>query len=425
MVCPFCRNTISIPPTLLYELSAYGHRVQSAQLEAKEQASVAAGWRMWTSNPQSARKQTLVAVGLMMGGPVVAGLLGAALTAAGVPSGPWFGVLIFASSIGGMGVYLVWYIRSLQRKQKEAGAAQGATVACPHCGASNALAAGQGLERCRFCGGALIASGTVMRDVLAEADQAARRARIERYRAERSGMAYYSGLSAANSTAFLVPGIFLGMLALGTVSFTGSMLFGNERFNPALLGMWVFLLAGVGGLAAYWMHRRDKHRAWQGALDAIVRPLGGVGLDNVSGAVSWFNTYWAGPVEPAWFMVGPYFHSAAGFVWNYPFLVWVDPVGIGEGYSARIHLYVATWFPGGLVPPETGAIAAFRAALLQKGYSCLISDAGLVLTAGEPLLRALHRAPNAAPLTDAVWCAAQMARAIGAGAAEPLPPSAA
>jgi protein-S-isoprenylcysteine O-methyltransferase Ste14 len=377
---------------------------------------------MWTNHAASPGKQSLVAMGLIVAPMLLTTFGAAALAQARVipDAAPGF-MAMGAFVLGGIG-YWTWYARGVRRGRAHANTARGATVTCPQCGAANALAAGQALERCRFCGAMLVASATVMRDVVAEAVTIARRARIERYRAERSGMAMYSGgMSAGNWGIIIIPGSYLGLLGSVAVVVSLDMAFGSSRFNPSVFFLWALVLVGAGVIALLWANRRAKKRAWQGALDALARPLGGCCLDDVRAMVTWLNTYWVGPIDVRSFAIGPYFQSAAGVAAGFPFLVWADPVAASSHQEPRVQLYIAACFHGAFGAPPIGAHGS-DAQLSQMGFSYAANPAGIIVSASKDVRKRLHRAPDARPLIDAVWCTAHLARALGASPAEPLPP---
>ena len=268
----------------------------------------------------------------------------------------------------------------------------------------------------------LVAPATVMRDVVAEAVTIARRARIERYRAERSGMAMYSGgMRSGNWLIFIILGSYVGPLGIGAVGITLDMAFGSARFHPAVFLLWALVLAGAGVIALLWAHRRAKKLAWRGALDALARQLGGYRWHDVKAMVTWLNTYWVGPIDVNSFVVGLYFQSAAGVADGFAFLVWADPVAASDHQEPRVQLYMAACFPGELGAPPIDALGP-GAQLSQMGFSCAANPAGIIVSASKDARKRLHRAPDARLLIDAVWCTARLARALGASPAEPLPP---
>lgn len=423
IACPFCRHTIVIPPQLLQELTSYGYRVVAAQQQATADQAYAAQWTMWTRPGTSPARHTLIAVGLIFGPMVVVLVPCLLLAKARLIPEVVVSVATMISSFLGLAAYIAWYIVGMSRQRAQSGAAHGAVIACPQCGASNAIAPGRAVERCRYCGAGLVASGTVIRDVVADAERMARRAKLERYRAERSGMAYYAGYSANNYVAFVAPGMYLVMFGFAAVAVTFDMAFGKEPFNPAVLIMWGVFLLGAAGIFAFFRYRSDKKQAWRDALDSLTRPLQGCSLDDLNAAVSWLNAYWAGPIEAIALFPGPYFRAATGVAEGYPFLIWADPVAASEDHHAALRLHFAAWFAGGAgqAPGESIAVTQHRTALLHLGFSCTADEAGLTLVARDDIRKGLHRAPDGALLARVIWQTARMAQAWGARPATALP----
>jgi hypothetical protein len=420
--CPFCRHTIAVPLELLHELSVYGNRVQIAQQDAQNDAALAARWRTWTGHDASPGRQAVMVVALVLGPILIFGVGGMLLVNARILPNAAAPVLSVGGSFGGMIAYIVWYFLKLRVASANSTTVACAGITCPQCGAANALAAGQALERCRYCGVSLVASGTMIRDVVADAERVARRARLDRYRAERSGMGYYARFSSGNAV-LIAPLSFLGMFSLAAVAVTGDMLFGSTKFSPGVFLLWGLCFAGGALTYLFFQYRRNRQAAWHDALEAVSRPLGGYAFRDMDAAISWLNTYWAGPMDVAALIAGPYFHTALGVLEGYPFLIWADPKAASEHHEARVQVMVAAWFagPGGVSWPETQASAAQWRGLESLGVACILNEAGLVVAASEPLRKAMHAAPDASLFANLVWRAVRYAQARGGRPGEALP----
>lgn len=394
VTCSYCGHTQQVDPALLSKLGDYSEAVGEQIATAEKERQHAASWDRSVAQMSGARRglNYLLGFGLMGGLPVLAAIGGILLMKAGViPENrpQYISFACMGSAMLGVVIYFVWYFTAGQKAK--ATAAPVTSVTCPSCGAPNAMQAGQVLETCLHCGAALIPSDTVQRQAVDAARGEATRARLERYRAERSGMAAVQSYGIKGTLlVWIVGGSFLVPIGGMTAIFTFQMIAGKERFSPGILALWGLLLAALGVMGTIvWFQKRRKLRIRRG-LEALVTRFGGRILGGLPGTVGWLNTHWAGPFDVHDMTQSSYNDSAALTVEGYPALVDLDPIPAARQIRPRALVLVACDIPG--VEDGRGdtlRLSAGQRILLEKikaaGFDVEIQQGGL-LARGDAML---------------------------------------
>jgi hypothetical protein len=317
--------------------------------------------------------------------------------------------------------YSIWYYGG-KRRERGASAPVSHLATCPNCGASNELEPGQVLERCAYCGTGLMPSPPMMAQALSDAEAARLRAELERYRAERRGMATAIRSSAGAYVPYIVLGSFLPMTLGGAIAFTADGITKAE-FEPGLAALWS-IAAVNGGLIAL-VHA--WRRAWADRFGRLAQ-LANTGFAQHSldfdGFIGWLNAHWAGPVPLTEIFSGAQFRAVSLAIGGYPGLLVLNPTPLAEGYPGYIAVYLAAQIPGthangGWGPAIT---APQRAALEALGFCVSLESGGLKAHADARTARRLaRRADGAGVLGQVATTLLGMARTTGAVAVE-LPP---
>jgi uncharacterized Zn finger protein (UPF0148 family) len=440
VTCPYCGHVQS-EADLAAELEAYGKAVDDRLGAADAEYARAAGLEQWASRTDPGRHMAIL-MGLMVGAPLVLAGLGLLVHRLGlVGETPGFTMAVMGVSYAGLVAYLVWYGFAKGKQIEARKAAPGQTeVACPNCGAPGVLTAGQALDACAYCGASLIPSESVIARGLDAAQQAARAARMARYRAEREGLvkiATFNQSPYAKSMHLMLAASLPVMLGVVVVGYSFQMATGRIDFSPGIFVLWAMAIAVVGPAAWFvrgWMGRRG---AWRSALEALGRQFGGTGRlhAKVADWVPWLDAYWPGEYEvSALRSYGPALSLKAG---GYPALIVADlPDAPLAQRKAKMDLLLAAAVPGHddegsgrKVPLDEGGKAAKRR-LLDAGFQVTPSGAGVLATAGEAVIDRIYRHPAAAHalaplLSDLSALAASMgavpAAAVGEDAARQGP----
>lgn len=405
--CPYC----GLPQRLdehaeVRAARDYERAVQGDLAQANQAHGHAAAWERWYGR------------GSGYGGLMLVYLL--CLPLMGVGSmflGPVLGPAIGGGVIVG---YSIWYYTRAGRRgvQVSAGAAE---VACPRCGAPNALALGRGVDTCAYCQAALMPSPAVMAQGLDAGRLARRSAVMERHRQQRSAYARmhrYQGWSQLLPYVWLI----LAVPASGCIMIymAARMLIRGEPFDPAVAAMGGGALAVMGGALLWWLGRRRRARLWQQAMADLAAQLHGRVLPRASGPLEWLNAYWAGEHMPGYLRWSGMAVAVALDGAGYRTLVDVDPVRSNEQRTGRVLVLLAAWMPG-ISDGTQGAPALPERArqamdwLQRAGFSCSLGEAGIMLAAGEALQKQLRRNPAAAHgLAPVIVGAAELAVALGA-----------
>ncbi len=429
--CPHCGHRQALGAQTQHELKSYAAEVEAKMAAANRELSQADAWRQWSESGRTPRRSLQVGYGLMLGVPILITLAGFFLHRIGLfdIQGPGLSFVILGASYGGVFVYLVWYYAGRKRGDARKADVSVSKVACPNCGAPNAMRPGQVLERCTHCGAALAPTHTIMVQGLSAAHQARRRALLERYRAERKGMARVLSYSANNYVPFLVMGSLVPPVGFGALAFTWQMFVtGEAPFNPAIFILWGMLAAIIGVPIAYFAYRKTQRRAIHEAMSDLARQFRGVVSAKRDDLVRWLNRYWAAEYKTIWLYDGVYFHAAALEVVGFDTLVDFEPDGYryrGSGYPARLHLALAAFVPGvtdgGGGPRSDARTQQLKEWLRTSGFELKVCEGGLLAQATPQIVKRVRKNPSAlhelAPILHAM---AEIAARIGATPVEAM-----
>jgi hypothetical protein len=406
--CPYCGLLQQLDTRAeLREAHDYERQVQGDLTRANEAHAHAAAWERWYGRGSGYG-------GLMLVYLICVPLMGLGSMLLGPVLGPALG--------GGVIVgYSIWYYARSGRRgvQVSAGSAE---VACPRCGAPNALGLGRGVDTCAYCQASLVPTPTVMMLGLDAARLARRRALMEQHRQQRSA---YARLHRQQAWSQLLPYVWL-ILAVPVsggmmIHAAARMLVAGEPFDPAVAAMGGGAFVVMAGALLWWLGRRRRARLWQQAMADLAAQLHGRVLPRARGPLEWLNTYWAGEHMPGYLRWSGMACAASLDGNGYHTLVDVDPVRSNERRTGRVLVLLAAWVPaisdGKTDAPELpGRARAIRDWLAQAGFSCAIGEAGILLSAGEALQKKLRRNPAAAHgLAPVIMAAADLAAALGAG----------
>jgi hypothetical protein len=415
--CAHCGHRQRVDPSLLAELADYRDGVRERLEQADREQRQAAAWERSTAALKGRNKVIayIVPIVLCLVVPGGVAITFTTLVSQGVIAEEKMHYLAYvlpACTILGIGAYYVWYFTRYRGKRSAATALAAAEVRCPGCGAPNRIDAGETLEACEHCGAALIPDRSARRRTVDAAVEAERRARMEKYRAERQG---YASIQRAGlgpiGTISMVGGPFLLMLGGGTVAFSYSMATGQEPYNPLIFVMWGMTAALVAGLMLAVSSVKRRQRRVREGVSALVASLGGRGVDGLLGVVGWLNSYWAGPIDPYEMMPGAYYGAGALLLGGYPLLVDVNPKAASQQHRRWARILVACAVPGASARDESTAPFNVHASRLIKkisasGFEIKTTEAGLFASAGEDIVPGLMKpgaiASLAVPITDLV-----------------------
>jgi hypothetical protein len=425
--CAYCGNVQDVDPQLLARLDGYHGAVDEQLSEVAREREHAAAWDRTQAQMSGRRRWLAPLLGfLLIGGPVILVSLGSAfLLSRGIIAQDRVQYVSFAAmgaSMLGILAYFGWYYAFSKKKKSRRAAPAVTRVTCPSCGASSSMLAGQVLETCAHCGAALMPGEEVIERAVSSAREQARQARLERYRAERQGMATVQGAGISGTTlTFVVGGSLALPLVIGTVAFTAGMLAGSEPYSPGIFLLWAMCLAVVGAVAGFlWFQKRRRRRIRSG-LEALVRAYQGRILSGLHGTVSWLNEHWAGPIEALDLTKGGYNDSAGLVVAGRHALVDLDPIAPSQHHRPRALLLVACDIPGtGAGQGMTLQLPPAARGLIQRigdaGFTLEMQEGGLLARGDRLLTRAVATTDGtveafASPLADM----AALARALEAG----------
>ena len=422
VTCTYCGHAQRVDPALLEELRSYSEKVQDRVAEADRERGHAAAWQKTTDQISGKSRiwTYVLAFGLMAGLPMICVIGGIFLLRSGTlpqEKQHYINIAAMVASLSGMLVYFAWYF-AFGRKKKRTHVA-GATVTCPSCGAPSSLEAGQTLETCLHCGAAIMPSEGARRQVLDQAREEARRARLERYRAERQGMAAIHGRSMTGTTLiYFIGGSFLLPLGGGTLFFTFGMLSGSEEYSPAILILWAMTLGLVGGMAGLILRQRARRGRLRRGLEHLCAVFRGRILGGLQGTVAWLDRHWAGPYDVHDLTRGSHNDSAALDVEGYPVLVDLDPVPAAKQVRPRALILVSCDLPGSGDAMETTLQLTHEARnllehLKRAGFNVETSEGGLLARADGLMVKRIVKDERAVPdWADVIPLLVRLARSM-------------
>ena len=433
--CPFCGAPLDLGGTAVREARQYREDVFAAMREADAQRSQAAAWGQWkgrTSWPMI----SLAFTGVMMVVPCLFSVPAYLLSAGNVSVPPelhgiasTFGSLCTFGTMAAMMVaFVVWQSRRTSARAASDPRNLGSRkVACPHCGAPNELAAGQHVETCGHCRGALMPSKTVMIAGLDAARAERRRATLERYRAERAGMLNVTRYTGAYTKmipffyAIVFAPVLLGICVVPFSATRGHVTLEEAAFVGLPI---LFVIALVAGVAAFFFVRwRQAVGAWRGALANLASQFRGRVSEDVQDFVSWLNAGWAGPYDVRFVGGGPRFAAVTLDAWGFSALVALNPKAPMSSQYQQTPTYarvlLAAWIPSrsdGGPPPALGPEAqATMNWLAGAGFLVSCEEAGILAMAQENVVAHLRKEPASAhQLAPVIGHLARLANEIGA-----------
>jgi hypothetical protein len=416
VICPYCRSQIQLAPGDLAELRTYQSHVSGQLARAQREHEYAEGWNRWYGTDDARKKShPLLPLFLWIAMVIPLGFFGWAVSALDLS-----GEIVKLLPVAFVGLfmlvlcgYMFWFY-SGRRTQKSTAVLRAVNVHCPACGAPHQLAAGDVLDRCRFCSAPLLPDARVMDHGRAEADRVALEAEIARARAERRGMTMLSSSSAANAVPYIVLGSFLPMTLFGSIGFTFSFLMGNEPDTPigGLALLWLLTFVNAGLIALVYVYRRTRKDRVVALGQALVARFGGAVLADQWAMNNWMDRHWAGLIPMQQMFRGAYFTSVACAVEGYPVLYVLNPVGAAEGYPAFVSLRVSAWLTDPHRLGREPVVERVRGLLRAHGFSLELTRAGLTALA---LKKSAERVVKSDPraLGDAALELARAARSIG------------
>jgi hypothetical protein len=401
--CPFCHHIQQLDPRMLAELGSYQARAAGHLEQASRELQQAQTWDQAIGRPGTSNATlVLVSIALILGPPSVISIVAVLLFEMGLlPRGSEDVIKLIAFFSCPVGLIAYFFYYSSGRALRAPPQAPAPTIVrCPGCGAANALQPGQALERCGFCGGALVPTAPVMQAGIEAAQLVAWRAQLARFRAERAAMKRASSATVSPDVIVLLAFGSLVAMGLPTVAwFSCAMMTGDEPYDPNIFWVWALVLGLAAALAVFVLVRGAGRRRWQGAVAALAATLRGRSIAGVSGIVDWLDMFWAGPLEPVTFLAGPRCAGVACVVEGSRALIFLDPEPIGEGYAGKVFFFVAAWIPGvsdgaGLRPAQSAATAALLQELRTRGYVAELNQAGLLVKADPDLVAIARKRPG-------------------------------
>jgi hypothetical protein len=417
--CPYCAYRWQLAAADLAELSRYREHVQGQLARANQAYGEAAKWDYWYGSAEAQKKQKPWIAALLFGVLVLAvGGAATVLSQLGLP--PRVLNVAMPAAIYGLffliiGGYFLWFYTGRKRVQRAA-KISAAGVHCPSCGAPQHLAPGQMLERCAFCGAALLPDRAAMAHVQAQADNAVLRAEIERQRSLRRGMVAISRMSASNVVPYIVLGSFLPMTLFGALAASYDFLFSEK--TDATLGVvvtiWGFAGLNLSLLGGVFLFRRARRERWQARVLAASQPLQASWLTGIDGINAWLDRHWAGEVPLKELFPGPCLLAVAGQTEGYPFQLVANPVGPDDNYPGYVIARVAAWLPDPQRVQTSAAFAAARQTLDTQGFQVSVERAGLCARAKTKSARRWGQRGDPLRLAQGLQLLAHAAREVGA-----------
>ena len=420
--CGHCGQQHRLDPETMHALEEYRDAVDDQLEQVRKERAVVAAWERSTDQIRRGTKLSgyLLAFGVLVGIPLATILIGIALIQQGVIAKE-NSLYVNYMAMGATGIaitlYCLLYFARRQRRTKAPEPAR-STLRCPECGADNQLEPGQQVESCAHCSAALMPTSTVRDEGIDLARKEARRAALDKYRAERAGYAALRGVGLGPvAVIWFIGGSFLLMVGGGTLVFSWLMLTGEEPYSPAIFVMWGATVALVTGMVVAVRTIRRRQQRTRRAVDGLARSLGGRGLDGLAAAVGWMNEHWAGPRDPYELMPGNYYAVGELSLGGFPILVDVNPTAASQHHRAYSVILVACDVPigeGGTRPQFDEAAREIERRISAAGYDVEINEAGLIARAGEDVIPGLKQPENIAALAEPIADLARLAAALGA-----------
>jgi DNA-directed RNA polymerase subunit RPC12/RpoP len=402
--CPYCGHRFALTPAAVHELERYQRAVHAALGEANVQHQHSAAWST-TAQSMKTAWIALAVFGVLMGLLILSTIALQWGLTSGLVSQEIMPFFSLGSVIGVMGTTVtvsLWL--SMRAKQSAQHAQAGsACVACPSCGAPNQLGSGQTQETCRYCRAALVPSQTLMLRAIDLSRAALRAAELNRYRAERTGMAAIMGRKTMTAAPYFVLGSFVPITGASTLIMTAQLLVGDADVPLAAVATMLALTSvNIGLIAAVYVWRKWNKQRFSTPLADLAHQFHGRLVSGLPDVVAWLNAYWASPYEISHLSVGPYHAAARLDAGGYAALVDVDPVAPAQQYQPRVHVLLAAAVPELAAGSGSPTVAAARHWLEQAGFTLIIQSSGLLARAHGKTLKRLRKSPESLHLLSTV-----------------------
>jgi hypothetical protein len=422
--CPYCTHRFALTPAALLELERYQISVHAALGQANVQHQHSAAWGT-TAQTMKTAWISLAVFGVLVTLLILATFVLQWGLMNGVVSQEIIPIFSIGSLVGVMGTTVAVSLWLGMRAKQSAGRASAGSsrVACPSCGAPNELGPGQTLETCRYCRAALVPSQTVMLHGMNVARAALRSAEINRYRAERTGMAAIMGRATVKAGPYIIIGSFVPVTGGATLAMAAQLVIGNEKVPlPAVATMLALTSLNIGLIAAVYIWRKWNQQRFATAVADLARQFRGQLLPGLPDKVAWLNAYWASPYELHHLSSGPCHTAARIDAGGYAALIDVDPIPPVQQYKPRVHILIAAAVPELATRTSSPAVRAARQWLDQAGFTLVVESSGLFARAQENTLKRLRKSPESLHvLSTVITTLSGLARGLDAEPVEALP----
>lgn len=431
VMCVHCGQHQRLDPELLNELDTYQAQVDYRMAQAEQELQNAQDLTRfddWGEEPEvsAGRKLTVVLVGLGLASLPLLASVAYGLGFISAESAPWVLIALIVALIVGLFVFIAVYYGGRSAPEASLEAEPEAAVKCSSCGAPNELVAGQVLERCAYCGAAMMPSAAVMDAGLVAVDEVHRQAQMVHFRAERS--AVVATASNASTTAYMlfIAGLLPAMLMSFLFWIGFDMLLGNQPFHPGVaVGLAAFVVVIVGVIWGIRYGQKRKER-WRQNIGELTTAVHGSSIWTMSGVIDWLNTYWAGPYDTMFLMAGPLAAGITTTIQGYPALLFLDPKQPDKWHPPKTHLFLAAWIPGvsdggDQEPPRTDEVDRYEQGLRSQGFAVELNQGGLLGLADDDLVAMIREQPESMlELAGALVTLAGLGHGLGAAPVPPL-----
>jgi hypothetical protein len=414
--CPSCGHIQDVSGERRAELALYESNVGRALDRAANEQGQADAWKALSgASIRPVLLQVIICLAVLS--VVIVARVGTSVLVANDPSLAWVAepaVNVATALLIAGGIVAVAVLTYRQGPRAAATLAPRPNVAtCPRCGAGNAIALGRALDRCAQCGAALLPSPTIMAQGVATADALSRRAALERFRAERTGMLRVFGMSAALVIPYIAVGPFVGMMLVATLGATLEAITGTRIFSsgpppatgdgqPNLVVLWLMVAVFAAIPLGVYARRRILRARAARVVASASAPFAHRPIRDVAEMVEWLNANWAGPTPYTEISAGPSFEGAAIVVEHFPGAIALNPLrfaasrGGSPGYPGYVTVHLAAWVPAvhSSAPFDWRIIEGHQRALGALGFELAVDTGGVRAYGHEAIARRLLKAPD-------------------------------
>ena len=431
--CDFCGHQQALSSAQLAQLSQYQSAAMQLNSRAQEELSAISQMQALHGGRGPQSRNVLGILMACTSTPVVVAFAYVAVAmASGVSNDTIKGVAELIVMVGffvGVGGYFIWYYSGARKAVTLPRATQAAI--CPTCGAPTAFVPGQVFGRCQFCSAAAVPGTAIQRAAIDASEQAAKIARLERYRAERRVVSGYANI--ANSTAAIYPwviGISVGLPVVGCAIWATYSTLTDSDPAPigVLIAFWAMALGLVIAGILFVTIRAKRRDKWRHVQDQLAFGLNGFTVKGSDAAMNWLDSFWACPFPAQDLMLCDLGSSTLGRCQSFPVLLLLNPVrpdGTQAGRS-EAEVLLAARFSGCIEDselPNGSQLENLRNRLSTAGYTLKSYGGGLHASASTMALDTLPSVPEQA--LELVGIAEQLAQFAVAARALPILPMAA